>query len=69
MYDRITLRGWTEHDEGISQMLNRAYGQTGLLPRKDIAHIIAAYPFYVMINGVERRPMRMRVENGAVHAV
>jgi hypothetical protein len=68
-YDRITLRGWTDTDEGISQMLNRAFGQTGLLPRQAIAHILAEHPFRVTIGGVERSPTRMRIENGSVHAL
>jgi len=68
-YDRIVNHGWGEHDEGVSQMLNRAFGQTGLIPRAILAPILAEFPFRVMIDGLERAPMTMRIENGEVHAI
>jgi hypothetical protein len=68
-YDDIVTRGWSEKDDAISQMLNRAYGQVGLLPRTRIARLLASRPFAVRMNGQEYRPLAMRIEDGCVYAV
>jgi hypothetical protein len=65
-YDQITTIGWTEHTEGISQMLSRAYGQTYVAPRSEIAALIRSFPFQVVLDGMRYRPLSMRISNGHI---
>jgi hypothetical protein len=69
LYDRVATMGWTEETEGISQMLNRAFSRTFLLPRVDIAPILASFPYAVRVDGYEYRPMGMRIADGRITPV
>jgi hypothetical protein len=65
-YDQITTIGWTEHTEGVSQMLSRAYGQTYVAPRSEIAGLLRSFPFQVVLDGMRYRPLSMRISNGNI---
>lgn len=65
-YDRVQLKGWGEHENGVRQMLHKNIGSNYLVPREEITHALALMPFEVRDAGAPRRVDFIRVQKGEV---
>lgn len=66
VYDKITVRGWAEEEEGVSHMLSKTYGQTAILPRAGIAQILGSVPYEIRTDASTRRAYGFRIIDGSV---
>jgi len=67
-YDLIELSGWTDHTEGLRNLLLRYTGDAWLPPRRTLTRALAGEPFLTVVAGTIRPATYVAYSHGAYRA-